>query len=235
MAEYDGQLLNSHPGAFANYYSHGMTGTRTFKSWDSMIQRCTNENAPDYHRYGAIGIKVCNRWRESFEAFLADMGERPDNTTLDRYPIKGGNYEPANCRWATPDQQQRNLKNNLFLTHQGVTKHLVDWANDKGIPYDLLRRRHLAGMVGDELFAPSYSRYAGDGTNTKRKRKETRDIKKITAHGKTLSVAEWASELGLTPNCIKLRLGRYKMTPEEALVPSAFKRGPGFRAAPKAP
>jgi hypothetical protein len=227
IAAFKGKLLNSLSGAFANCYIHGMSGTRTFKSWDSMLGRC-KPNVRGYEH-----VTVCDRWRESFLNFLADMGERPESTTLDRYPNKYGNYEPTNCRWATPGQQQRNIRKNLYLTVDGVTKLLVDWADEKGIPRDLLRRRYHAGMIGGELFAPSYSRYAGDGRLAKRRRIETRDIRKITAHGKTLSVSEWANELGLTTNCIKLRIDRYGMSPEIALVATAFKRGPGFRATPK--
>lgn len=86
--------------------THGMTDSPTYVSWVEMRRRCRS----DRHRaeYRDRGITVCERWRK-FENFLADMGERPDGLTLDRID-NDGNYEPGNCRWATPDQQSRNRR-----------------------------------------------------------------------------------------------------------------------------
>lgn len=85
--------------------SHGHE-TRTYKSWYSMKRRCTYEGGNRWHRYGGRGITVCDRW-QSFEKFLADMGERPEGRSIDRID-PDGNYEPGNCRWATPLEQQHN-------------------------------------------------------------------------------------------------------------------------------
>lgn len=79
----------------------------TYQSWQHMIRRCHSESDDNYQRYGGRGIAVCDRWRNSFENFLADMGERPAGHTLDRRDGTKG-YSPDNCRWATPIQQGQN-------------------------------------------------------------------------------------------------------------------------------
>lgn len=86
---------------------HGMAGSRTYKSWIAAVYRCTVKGSTHWKRYGGRGVKVCDRWLK-FENFYADMGERPEGKTLDRFPDGDGDYQPGNCRWATPKEQAAN-------------------------------------------------------------------------------------------------------------------------------
>lgn len=102
--------------------------TPEYRSWHAMIQRCTNPKTIRWARYGGRGIKVCQRWLNSFENFLADMGLKPEpkhRYSIDRYPNNDGNYEPGNCRWATWSQQNRDrpigLDGRFLKFYEGVT------------------------------------------------------------------------------------------------------------------
>lgn len=88
---------------------HGMTESPEFETWIGILQRCTNPNAAAYANYGGRGITVCERWRDSFENFYADMGPRPEGLSIDRID-NDGNYEPGNCHWATPMEQRHNQR-----------------------------------------------------------------------------------------------------------------------------
>ena len=91
-------------------HGHAQNGkpSPTYLSWRAMILRCYNTGNASYPYYGAVGTTVCERWRTSFEDFLADLGARPRGTSLDRFPNRNGNYEPGNCRWASRLDQARN-------------------------------------------------------------------------------------------------------------------------------
>ncbi|MEX0779226.1 MAG: hypothetical protein WD037_05805 [Balneolales bacterium] len=89
---------------------HGRTKTTEYNIWNGMIRRCTNPKNKDYNRYGGRGIKVCTRWRNSFELFYSDMGDRPSlNHSIDRID-NNGNYELSNCKWSTWEEQNKNKR-----------------------------------------------------------------------------------------------------------------------------
>lgn len=90
----------------------------TFNSWKAMLARCTDTRHHKYHLYGARGIKVFPTWFD-FRIFLADMGPRPSGHTIDRIR-NDGNYEPGNCKWSTPTEQNRNKRVTKRFMHQGL-------------------------------------------------------------------------------------------------------------------
>lgn len=102
--------------------------TGEYNSWSIMIQRCTNSNHERYKNYGGRGISVCDRWLESFDNFLEDMGKRPTpNHSIDRFPNINGNYEPINCRWATKEQQYRGKTDNRWVELNGERMIISDF------------------------------------------------------------------------------------------------------------
>jgi len=111
-----------------------------YRSWEAMKSRCFNKNDPCFHLYGGRGITVCEQWANSFDNFFADMGERPRNTTLDRIDTNK-NYVFSNCRWAKPETQQRNRRNNRMVVYGGKEMPLVVLSEKTGVPYHRLHER----------------------------------------------------------------------------------------------
>lgn len=125
----------------------------TMNSYRSMLARCSDPNINGYENYGGRGIAVCDRWRESFENFLADMGERPGKgMTLDRFPNRDGNYEPGNVRWAPWKDQERSRRNNKMLTYRGETLCVSAWVEKLGISRHHLNHR-LKTLSVDDAFS----------------------------------------------------------------------------------
>jgi hypothetical protein len=118
-----------------------------------MKQRCQNRNYHSWETYGGRGITVCERWQK-FENFLADMGEPPKGASIDRID-NNGNYEPSNCRWATPKAQQRNRRVTRMLTFEGKKQPLAELAERFGIQRRTLVARIRTGWtVEDALTRP---------------------------------------------------------------------------------
>lgn len=115
-----------------------------------MKARCLNANLPNYHRYGGRGISVCGRWLVSFENFIADMGEKPDGMSIDRID-NDGHYEPGNCRWATPKQQDRNKSTNAVLTHNGESRCVTEWAEVLNVSARALKHRMDRGWPVERI------------------------------------------------------------------------------------
>jgi hypothetical protein len=123
--------------------THGLSKSTAYRVWKDMRARCRNPNDSDFADYGGRGISVCERW-DDFPAFLADMGERPGGTTLDRIDVDG-NYEPGNCRWASGKAQANNKRSNLRLELNGQVRTLQEWSDEYGIGRSTVRWRLRQG------------------------------------------------------------------------------------------
>ncbi len=121
--------------------THGMSNSRIYGIWEKMLQRCYNENSHAYFRYGGRGISVCKEWHK-FEPFFdwAVQNGYQKYLSIDR-KNNDGNYEPSNCRWATPQQQANNTRKNRLITFEGRTQTMIQWAREKGIKQSTLSMR----------------------------------------------------------------------------------------------
>lgn len=140
--------------------------TQAYKAWQSMKTRCLNPESRLYAGYGGRGITVCERWME-FEPFFADMGTPEKGMSLDRID-NNGPYSPQNCRWATRSQQQRNKRSTLLLTYQERTAPLAQWADEYGLPREILHARIKLSWDVERALTQPYIRRAVSSRNIKK-------------------------------------------------------------------
>jgi hypothetical protein len=125
--------------------THGMRRTSEYAIWCAMRSRVNNPNNKNFKHYGGRGIKVCEKWDNSFEGFISDMGIRPSpKHTVERINTNG-DYEPNNVRWDTHQKQQRNRRNNHMIEIDGVSKCLMEWSGISGIKWPTIRKRIVLG------------------------------------------------------------------------------------------
>ena len=176
--------------------THGMYNTRLYDIWVNMKQRCFNPNDQAYQNYGGRGIAVCDEWKDDFQAFYdwSVSNGYQDGLSIDRIN-NDGNYSPENCRWTDRNVQNRNRRNNHKITYNGVTKTVVEWAEEKNIPYELLLNRlnKLGWSVERALTTPIEKRMHNCS---------------LSFNGKTMNISEWAKETGISTNVIGTRLKR---------------------------
>lgn len=137
---------------------------RSYLIWRQMIRRCHNPKAPNYYLYGKRGIQVCDRWRESLDNFIADMGEAPENHSLDRINFNKG-YFKENCRWATTTQQARNKSTNVNLTYQGETLCIKAWSERLQLAETTIGSRLRNGWSVEKALGTPPRRLSGKRTN----------------------------------------------------------------------
>ena len=139
---------------------HGYAGTRIYKIWKSMMNRCYDVNNKNYNIYGGRGITVCEEWHsiENFVEWAFSNGYN-DNLTIDRIDGNGG-YCPINCRWADKITQNNNTSRNHLLTYNDQTMTIAEWARYTGLTYSCLNTRIQRGWnVEDALFTPTITIY----------------------------------------------------------------------------
>lgn len=114
--------------------------TKEYRTWEGLKSRCYTESDKRYYCYGAIGIKVCDRWKDSYENFLADMGRAPGpEYSIDRKNVKG-DYEPENCRWATDLEQANNKSTTVWIEYEGRKLSLHNWSKELSVNYKSLHK-----------------------------------------------------------------------------------------------
>jgi len=140
--------------------THDATGSPEWETWRRMRSRCYNKRNDKYKYYGGRGIRVCARWRSSFQTFLEDMGPRPsDEHSIERKRVND-DYQPDNCIWATIDVQNRNKRSNVILEHDGVRKTVAEWARDLGVSQTTLHDRLRRGWsVADTVTKKKWEKH----------------------------------------------------------------------------
>ena len=133
---------------------HGMTSTPEYRAWIAINARCFDVNQKDYMRYGGRGIKVCTRWKDSFLAFLSDIGRRPTaKHSIDRFPNNNGDYEPGNVRWATVKEQANNRRSTVFIERNGERLSISGWASKLQIPKGVIQGRMYRGLPVEQVLS----------------------------------------------------------------------------------
>ncbi len=135
-------------------FSHRLSYTKVYGIWSTMKQRCGNPKSTEYHKYGARGIRVCERWLQ-FENFYADMGDPPKAHSIDRRD-NDGNYEPGNCRWATRITQQNNMRMNHWIEYNGKKMTSAQWSRELGIKGTTINNRVHRGFSIPEILSVTH-------------------------------------------------------------------------------
>lgn len=131
--------------------SHNMSKSKEYKAWAKMKERCYNPNTERYLIYGGRGITVCDEWKNSFEKFYEDMGDKPSpQHSIDRINVDG-NYEKDNCRWATEKEQALNKRNTLYVEYKNENKPLSELCKNYDLNYKSVWKQHEKGFTFEEI------------------------------------------------------------------------------------
>lgn len=169
---------------------HGKHKTRLYKIWAAIKGRCFNKNNLAYKNYGGRGITICDEWINNYPAFeiWANENGYNDTLTIDRIDVNG-NYEPSNCRWATRQEQQNNRRACRYITYNGKTKTIAEWARILNIPANRIWHRLDRGWSIKQALS------------TKK-----REARLIEYQGKKRTIKEWATVLKISVDTIRARI-----------------------------
>ena len=133
-------------------FSSGNSKLVEYKIWLGIKNRCYNKNYMHFDSYGKRGIKVCDRWLESFENFLEDMGKRPSKEfSIDRIDVNK-DYSPENCRWVDQKTQARNKRNTKIVNYKGVEKPVIELCEELNLNYSKIISRLKRGWLVEKAF-----------------------------------------------------------------------------------
>ena len=168
---------------------HGMSKTPTYHTWAMMKQRCNNDKGHAFDRYGGRAIAVCERWQNSFTAFLEDMGEKPEGMSLDRID-NDGDYCPENCRWATMKEQANNTRRTRYVVVNGKKMLATVVAAMNGISRSTISQRIAHGWSIEQAVGL-----------------EDHPVASAIAIGdETMTMAQWAAQLGISRQAVDQRI-----------------------------
>ncbi len=128
---------------------HGLEHTKSYRVWQGMIARCYKKTTDSYYLYGARGIVVCERWKHSIKDFYSDMGECPEEMSIERINTNG-NYSPKNCKWATLEEQANNKRNTIRIENNGENLTISQWSRKVGIKHFTIRARLKLGWTFED-------------------------------------------------------------------------------------
>lgn len=183
---------------------HGEKGTQLHNTWCAMKSRCNNTNDGFYKDYGGRGIRVCDEWNKSNGYILfrdwANTNGYVRGLTIDRIDVNG-DYEPSNCKWSTWKEQANNKRNNHFITYNGKTQTMTEWADEYKIDFKVLSSRILYGW------------------STERALTEPIRVRSLLVlNGETKSLNEWAKQYNISPSTISHRITTRKWPIEKAIT-----------------
>lgn len=143
--------MGGRPYGNKNHYIHGKRKTRLYRIWANIKTRCTNVNDPHFKRYGGRGITICDEWKNDFKAFYdwSMLNGYADDLTIDRIN-NDGNYCPANCRWVTVAEQNRNKRNVKYIIYNGEKHTIPEWTKILHLRKETIRERLKRGWSETE-------------------------------------------------------------------------------------